>query len=152
MNETQPRRIVPCSSCTSLNRLPVHPAEALQAKCGKCHAALNARDNVFEVSAQALQKIVLNSPVPVVVDFWAPWCGPCLAFAPTFVHFAGQHPHQAIYLKCDTEAHPQAGTLYNIRSIPTLLVFENEKEKARQSGALPLPALKQWLGSQFPLG
>lgn len=144
MNTGSPeKRIVPCPSCASLNRVPTIVTS--EPKCGKCSTALDVKSNVFEVAGAALSKIVLNSPLPVVCDFWAPWCGPCLAFAPTFQQYAGQHNTQAIFLKCDTEANGDVGATFNIRSIPTLIVFANEKEKVRQSGALPLPQLNQWL-------
>lgn len=137
--------LVPCGSCGALNRAPVQ-AEAGKAKCGKCSAVLNHMDSVHEVSSQSLAKAILNSPIPVVVDFWAPWCGPCVGFAPTFKQFATTHRGKALFLKCDTEAHQDAGARFGIRSIPTLIVFEGEKEKARQSGALPYPHLEKWIG------
>ena len=143
--------IIPCPNCASLNRLPSSPQNGLEAKCGKCKTPLGKPGPVHSVDTAGLRKIVLNSPLPVVVDFWAPWCGPCLAFAPTFEQCAKEHKETALFLKLDTEAHPDAGALFNIRGIPTLMVFENEKEKARQSGAMPLPMLKQWLGSHFKL-
>jgi thioredoxin 2 len=142
--------LVPCTSCGALNRAPFE-AEAGKAKCGKCSTVLKHTDAVHEVSGQTLAKVVLNSPVPVVVDFWAPWCGPCLGFAPTFKQFASAHRGKALFLKCDTEAHQDAGAKFGIRSIPTLIVFEGEKEKARQSGALPYPHLEKWIGGLVQL-
>lgn len=136
---------VPCPKCSVINRLPRASSSMSQAKCGKCQENLNAEKNVRDVDLSSLNKIVLNSPVPVVVDFWAPWCGPCLAFAPTFEEYANKHSTNAIYCKLDTQGHPHAGTQFNIRGIPTLVLFSNEKEKARQSGALSFAALKSWL-------
>jgi thioredoxin 2 len=142
--------LVPCGSCGALNRVPLQ-AEQGKAKCGKCSTGLNHLDSVHEVSGAALAKAILNSPIPVIVDFWAPWCGPCVGFAPTFKQFAGAYKGKALFLKCDTEANQDVGTRFGIRSIPTLIVFESEKEKARQSGALPYPHLEKWVGSQVNL-
>lgn len=138
--------LVPCTSCGALNRVP-ESAEQGKAKCGKCSQPLNHKDPVHEVSGAILAKMILNSPIPVVVDFWAPWCGPCVGFAPTFKQFANAKKGKALFLKCDTEANQETGGRYGIRSIPSLIIFENEKEKARQSGALSLPQLEKWIGS-----
>ena len=140
-NET---RIVPCPHCFSLNRIPLEVGAGGKASCGKCKGALDA-SWVFEVTTAGLRKIVLNAPIPVVVDFWAPWCGPCVGFAPTFQKYASQNPTQALFLKINTEAHQDSGSIFNIRSIPTLILFQNEKEKTRLSGALPLPMLAKWV-------
>lgn len=164
MTNSQPRqsRIVPCPKCASLNRIPLETGtpsggssakaagQASVAKCGKCHAELDTKSTVFDVNTAGLRKIVLNSPLPVLVDFWAPWCGPCVSFAPTFKQFSQAHAGQVIHLKLDTEANADAGTAFNIRSIPTLMLFENEREKARQSGAMPLPMLTQWVKGHVP--
>jgi len=144
-NTPPPSRIVPCPQCSSLNRVPLSVASAQEAKCGKCKGTLDTKSAVFEVSTAALNKIVLNAPVPVVVDFWAPWCGPCVAFAPTYKHYAQNNSREALFLKLDTEAHQDAGSQFNIRGIPTLIFFQGEKEKARQSGAMPAPMLSQWI-------
>jgi thioredoxin 2 len=143
-------RIVPCPKCASLNRVPRDSGSGAQPKCGKCHAPLDATSTVFDVGTAALRKIVLNSPIPVLVDFWAPWCGPCVSFAPTFKHFSQNYGGQILHLKLDTEANADAGAAFNIRGIPTLILFQDEKEKARQSGAMPLPTLTQWVKEHVP--
>jgi len=100
---------------------------------------------INELSANGLQQLIAKSPLPVVVDFWAPWCGPCKAFAPIFLQAAQQMAGSFVFVKVNTEAHPLAGSTYQIRSIPTLAVFKNSLEKARISGALSLDDLQSWL-------
>lgn len=141
--------LIPCKNCGALNRAPLSSTTENKAKCGKCSEHLNDVDKVFEVNSAHLARAILNSPIPVVVDFWAPWCGPCVGFAPTFKQFASAHQGKALFLKCDTEAHQDVGARFGIRSIPTLIVFDQEKEKARQSGALPYPQLEKWLAPFF---
>lgn len=136
-------RFLPCSSCYALNKVA---EERLQQGpvCGKCKKAL-AVASVHSVGKRELEAVVRSSPVLVVVDVWAPWCGPCLRFAPTFQEYAEQHPQQAIFLKLDSEAHQDAARALRIQSIPTLLAFRQGKETARQSGMLNYAQLGAWV-------
>ncbi len=141
MSETAKK--VVCTSCGALNRLP-EDKPALEAKCGKCHnklfkgAPVNLNDNNF---AGFLQK----SDIPVVVDFWAEWCGPCKMMAPAFHQAAGELEPKVIFAKLDTDANQKSGGAFNIRGIPTIIIFKNGEEVARKSGAMGVPQIKSWV-------
>ena len=103
----------------------------------------------LELTAENFDAMVTQTGAPVLVDFWAPWCGPCLMMAPAFEKACALVEPQARLVKVDTEAHPDAGTQHNIRSIPTLAIFKGGREVARLSGARSAADLVQWINSQI---
>ena len=135
-------RIV-CPSCDSINAVPAdRPAEA--AKCGRCHAPL-FQGAVAEVSAGQLQKHLANSDVPVIVDFWAPWCGPCRAMAPIFQRAAEALEPRARFVKINVDENPEAAQRYGVQGIPALFAFRGGEVAARQAGVADLATLRGWV-------
>lgn len=132
-----------CPHCGAVNRVPETRLHD-QPKCGKCGAAVLPPTPV-ELGAAHFDRFLSRDGLPVLVDFWAPWCGPCRQFAPTFSQLAGQWAGQVRFVKVNTEAEQALAARYNIRSIPTLALFRQGRELDRVSGALPGPQLTAWL-------
>jgi len=133
-----------CPHCRKLNRLD-EARLADHPNCGACGEPLLT--GVLAVDASGLNDLLKQTTLPVLVDFWAPWCGPCRMFAPTFEAAAKQDGGSVIFAKLDTEANQTAGAQFNIRSIPTLAAFHRGKELGRVSGALPASQLAELVQS-----
>jgi thioredoxin 2 len=135
-----------CPSCGTTNRVPdakLHDSPV----CGRCGTQLMQTVPV-NLNDASLPKFVERTELPVVVDFWADWCGPCKMMAPHFETAARELP-DVRFVKVDSDASPQSSARYGIRSIPTLIVFRNGNEVARQSGAMQATELKRWLQSRI---
>lgn len=135
-----------CPNCLATNRLPDERL-ADKPNCGKCKKPLFA-GKPMELHPGNVAATLDNNDIPIVVDCWAPWCGPCRSFAPVFEQAAAQLEPKARFAKLNTEAVPSIAQRWRIQSIPALMVFKDGKEVARMSGALPLPQFKQWLAQQ----
>ena len=135
--------VVPCPHCAALNRVPREKLGDTPA-CGRCHEGLFT-GKPLALDEPGFERHVGHGGLPVLVDFWAPWCGPCRSMAPHFEAAAAQLEPNMRLAKVDTDAEPNLGARYQIRSIPTLVLFRGGREVARQSGAMGSAQIAQWM-------
>ena len=140
--------LIACGSCGTTNRLKYAMLER-PTQCGKCKAALPRPDTPIEVpNARLFDAAISQASVPVLIDFWAAWCGPCHMMAPEVDKVAERTAGRALILKADTEANPELSGRYGIRSIPTIMIFQGGKEVQRSAGVQPAAILEQLLERQ----
>jgi thioredoxin 2 len=144
--------VTACPSCGQRNRMPFSRlgagAGAAHVNCGKCHQPLGAPGEPIEVpDAAAFDAAIAQSDLPVVVDFWAPWCGPCRMVAPELAKVAARRAGELLVVKVNTDAIPELGDRFRIRSIPTMAVFGGGKESGRAAGARPAPEIEAFIDS-----
>ena len=134
---------VVCPHCIKVNRIPQKESYN-KANCGHCKKSL-LDSSPIEVNGDKLDFFLANSGIPLVVDFWAPWCGPCRQMTPAFKEVALVMPLEAQFLKVNTEDESALGSRYSVQSIPTLIIFTDAKEKTRVTGALSAGRLQSWI-------
>jgi thioredoxin 2 len=139
--------VAPCAACGQRNRL-AFPRLTATTRCAKCHAPLTApAEPVESPDAAAFDAAIAGSDVPVVVDFWAPWCAPCRMVAPELARVAASNAGRYLILKVNTDAVPELGERFGIRSIPTMAVFSGGKEIGRTAGARPAADIEAFIQS-----
>lgn len=134
-----------CPSCHTINRIPSERLEQ-QPRCGRCKQALFT-GQPLELDASHFQRHIARNDIAVVVDFWAPWCGPCKTMAPAYAQAAAQLEPRMRLAKLNTEQEQGIAAQFNIRSIPTMILFKAGREIARQSGAMSAADIVRWISS-----
>ena len=132
-----------CPSCGAINRVRADKP-AGEANCGKCHVSL-FHGLPVDLSEAVFTRFLKKNDIPVLVDFWAEWCGPCKMMAPEFTKAAGQLEPEVRLAKLDTDAAQTVAGSYNIRGIPTMILFQNGEEIGRHSGAMSSSQIVQWV-------
>ncbi len=135
---------IECDECHKTNRVPMARLKD-NPKCGSCGARLPLGGGPIIVTDDSFDAVVSTSPVPVIVDFWAPWCGPCRMISPALGTIAGEMAHQVLIAKLNVDENPSIASRFQVRSIPMLIAFHDGDQLDTQVGALPPASLKAWV-------
>lgn len=135
---------ISCPNCQARNRVPISATG--KPRCAKCHTDLPWLANA---TGPELDEAVASSSIPILVDLWAPWCGPCRTIAPALEQLADQRPGSLRVVKVNVEDHPAVSSQLGVQGIPTMVLFRDGKEISRQVGALPADKIGQWVDSSL---
>jgi thioredoxin 2 len=139
--------VIPCGSCGQKNRI-AYARLGDTVKCGRCKTELSATTTPLEVDSSAdFDRLIAQSPIPIVVDYWAPWCGPCRIVAPELAKVAARSSGKFLVVKVNTDALSDLGERFRIRSIPTMAIFAGGREVTRTSGARPAADIEHFIAS-----
>jgi thioredoxin 2 len=139
------KTLVPCRACYQLNRVDLEKSKHAKPICANCKTYLPIHEGVQDVNGNTLKKLITKAELPIAVDFWASWCGPCKMFSPIFIAIAQQMSDRVIFAKFNTEEDANSTNTYKIQSIPTLIIFKNGIEIDRQSGVMQKSSLHEYL-------